>query len=101
MCLPSKELTHGQWQDSSDDRDDLSSVMSDAPPDSGVLSSGITSPAVPPSLDPRTRVADLEQIREKLEAQLAAANKVRHVAIVMCAGCYGNVRVIQIRYLMW
>lgn len=87
----SKELTHGQWQDSSDDRDDLSSVMSDAPPDSGVLSSGITSPAVPPFQDPRVRVADLEQIREKLEAQLATANKVRCVAMVMRDGCCGDV----------
>ena len=51
--------------------------MSDVPPDSGVLSSGITSPAVGfPAQDPRTRVADLENIREKLEAQLATANKV-------------------------
>ncbi|XP_063674176.1 unconventional myosin-Va-like isoform X5 [Bolinopsis microptera] len=71
-----QELTHGQWQDSSDDRDDLSSVMSDVPPDSGVLSSGITSPAVGfPPHDPRARVADLENIREKLEEQLATANK--------------------------
>ena len=68
--------------------------MSDVPPDSGVLSSGITSPAVGyPPQDTRARVADLENIREKLEEQLATANKVAIlcVAMVICAGCYGDV----------
>lgn len=71
---------HAQWQDSSDERDEMSSVASDAMPDSGVLSSGITSPAslLPPpaACDLRTRVADLENLRDQLTADLAGANKV-------------------------
>ena len=86
--------------------------MSDVPPDSGVLSSGIASPAVgiaSPAVggqDPRARIADLENIREKLEAELESANKVAKwsvqqcdeiawrcvlVAMMTCASCYGDV----------
>ena len=63
---------HGHWQDSSDERDELSSVLSDAMADS--VSSGITSPALPTDL--RSRVMDLEHIRETLAAELTVANKV-------------------------
>ena len=56
--------------------------MSDIPPDSGVLSSGVMSPAVAagvlsPLVDAsRAKVADLEAIRGKLVTELAEANKV-------------------------
>ena len=66
--------------------------MSDVPPDSGVLSSGIASPAVgisSPAVggqDPRARIADLENIREKLEAELESANKVVIWSGLRCHG---------------
>ena len=68
-----QELTHGGWHDS----DEASSVLSELPPDSGVLSSGVTSPCAVPAVE---KVAELELIREKLMVELSRANKVRCVS---------------------
>ena len=53
-------------------------MLSDLPPDSGVLSSGVVSPAAFTDTN-KAKVAELELIREKLTAELVVAKKVESV----------------------
>ena len=67
-------MGQGVWHDSSDD---VSSVMSDMPADSGVISSGVASPSAGETNELRSKLNLLEEIKNKLSFELTQANKVQ------------------------